>query len=86
MLVALFPDLPTIKFFDACSMQWGRPGSFCHINDVSVYLSRQRGAGVLSFSASNRCFELVALGQKLQEMASSSSFQLVAPPPIYLLR
>ena len=30
-----------------CSAQngGGRPGTFCHVNDVSVYLGRPRGGG-----------------------------------------
>ena len=45
--VALFPGLLTVQFLIACSMQKGRgrPGPFCHLNDVSVYLGRQRGEG-----------------------------------------
>ena len=44
--IASFPGLPTVKFLIACSMQknrGGRPGPFYHINDVSVYLGRQKG-------------------------------------------
>ena len=49
--LASFPGLPIIQFLIACSMQkWrkkgdGRPGPFYHVNDVSVYLGRQKGEG-----------------------------------------
>ena len=40
--LASFPSLPTVKFLIACSMLKQR-GPFYHVNDVSVYLGRQRG-------------------------------------------
>ena len=46
---SLVPGLPTVQFLIAiaCSMQKqrGRPGPFYHVNDISVYLGRQRGGG-----------------------------------------
>ena len=44
-LLVLASLIPTIQFLIACSMQKqrGRPGPFYHMNDVSVYLGRQRG-------------------------------------------
>ena len=45
--LASFPGLPTVQVLIACGMQnWGMPGPFYHVNDVSVYLSRQRRGGV----------------------------------------
>ena len=43
--LASFPGLPTIQFLITCNMQKqrGRPGIIYHVNDVSVYLGRQRG-------------------------------------------
>ena len=64
----------------------GRPGPFYHVNDVSVYLGRQRGGGgflikrilcVCSFELGLVCFLLgkqLKLEQELQEKASSSFF------------
>ena len=47
--LASFPGLPTVQFLIAWSMQ-KREGeglvSFYHMNDVSVYLGRQRGGGI----------------------------------------
>jgi len=39
------------QFLIACSTQnrGGRPGSFYHVNDVSVYLGRQSGGGVIDW-------------------------------------
>ena len=47
--VALLPRPSHRPFLVACSMQngGGRPGPFYHVNDVSVYLGRQRGEGSL---------------------------------------
>ena len=42
-LLALFPGLPTIQSLVVCKRGGGRPGPFYHVNDVSVYLGRQRG-------------------------------------------
>ena len=44
-IVALFPGLPTVQFLIACSMQKrrGKAGPFYHVNDISVYIGRQRG-------------------------------------------
>ena len=46
--VALFPGLPTIQFLIACIIQKlrGRPGPIYQVNDVSVYLGRQRVEGI----------------------------------------
>ena len=46
--LASFPGLPTVQFLTACCMQnkGGRPDPFYHVNDVSVYLGRQRGGVV----------------------------------------
>ena len=44
--IALFPGLPTVHFLIACSMQKNGPGPFYHVNDVRVYLGRQRRGGV----------------------------------------
>ena len=55
--------------FAVCENGRGRPGPFCHVNDVSVYLGRQRVGGVLirknTFCAHVFCFS--AWGQKLQD-------------------
>ena len=46
--VASFPGLPTVQFLITCSMQnrGGRSGLFYYVDDVSVYLGRQKGGGV----------------------------------------
>ena len=47
--LASFPGLPTIQFFDRLQYAktgGGRPGPFYYVNNVSVYLGRQRGGGV----------------------------------------
>ena len=44
--VASFPGLSNIQFLITCS-GGGRPGIFYPVNDVSVYLGRQRGEGSL---------------------------------------
>ena len=39
--VAIFPDFPTIQFL--ICLQYAKPeGSISHVNDIVVYLSRQR--------------------------------------------
>ena len=78
-----------------CKNGGGRPSLFYHVNDVSVYLGRQRGGGsprafrarilhfepgAVSFSLSER-LKLQCLGQKLQEKASSSFLWQGTPPP-----
>ena len=47
-MVASFPGLPTVQFLIACSMQKrrGKAWYHYHVNDVSVYLGRQRGGRV----------------------------------------
>ena len=40
--VVLFLGLPIVQLL----IGEGRPGPFYHVNDVSVYLARQRGEGV----------------------------------------
>ena len=47
MIPASFPGLPTIQFWSlaVCKSRGRRPGSFYYMNDVSVYLGRQRGRG-----------------------------------------
>ena len=64
VLCNLLPALPTIQVLIAYSMQkqgGGRPGSFYHVNDISVYLGRQRGRRVPNqknaFRAHTLCFE-----------------------------
>ena len=48
-MISLIQGLPTVQFFD--HLQYanggGRPGPFYHVNDISVYLGRQRGGGAL---------------------------------------
>ena len=46
--VASFPGLPTVQFLISCSMQklTGKTWPFYHMNDVSIYLGRQRRGGV----------------------------------------
>ena len=48
-MLASFPGLPTVQFLVTCSMQKqrGRPGIIYHMNDVNVYLGRQREEGPL---------------------------------------
>ena len=43
--IASFPGLPTVQFLSlaVCKNGRGRPGMIYHMNDVSVYLGRQRG-------------------------------------------
>ena len=43
-ILASFPGLPIVQFLIACSMQKWR-GKVWSVNDVSVYLGRQRGEG-----------------------------------------
>ena len=46
-VVALFPGLPTVQFglLAVCKNGGGRLGIIYHVNDISVYLGRQRGEG-----------------------------------------
>ena len=59
--LASFPGLSTIQFLITCSMQKQRPGPFYHVNDISVYVDRQRRGGVPdrknAFRAHILCFE-----------------------------
>ena len=43
----MFPNLPLspVLLLAVCKTKRRRPGPFCHVNDVSVYLGRQRGEG-----------------------------------------
>ena len=46
--LASFRGLPTVHFWllAVCKNGGGRPGIFYHVNDVSVYLGRQKGRGI----------------------------------------
>ena len=48
VLALYLASFPTSSFslLAVCKNGGGRPGSFYHVNDVSVYLGRQRGGGV----------------------------------------
>ena len=57
--LALFPGLPNVQFWllAVCKNGWGRPGPFYHMNDISIYLGRQRGGGILKFLPKHWSFE-----------------------------
>ena len=67
-----FPGLPTVQFWSlaVCKNGGGRPGPFYDMNDVSVYLSRQRGGGVPdrkdAFRRHVLCFEPRAIPKKFR--------------------
>ena len=43
LLLALFPSLPVFFYhFTVCKNKRGRSGLFYHVNDINVYLDRQR--------------------------------------------
>ena len=68
--VALFPGLPTVQFL-ICNNGGRRPGILYHVNEVSVYLGRQRGGGIPhrknAFCTHAFCFEPEAIRFSLHE-------------------
>ena len=96
--VAMYPP-SSLWSLAVCKNGGGRPGIIHHMNDVSVYLGRQRGGGVTGHSWTRSSFltksgtlslckrsKLQRLGQKQQDQASSSFFWRGTPPPLCLPR
>ena len=77
--LASFPGLPTTQFSITCNIQnrGGRPGSLYHVNDVSVYLGRQRWGGIphhkITFCVHLLCFEPGAVHFSLHECSKLQS-------------
>ena len=88
--VSLVPGLPTVQFLITCNFQnrRGRPGRFQHVNDISVYLGRQRWGGVphhkITFCAHLLCFEPGAVHFSLHECSKLQS--LFEPETTYKIR
>ena len=65
----------------ACKNGGGRPGQFYHVNDISVYLGRQRGGGVPGRRTSFGAFS------KRKTREQNAYFRPGTPPPsVYLGR
>ena len=65
----------------ACKNGGGRPGQFYHVNDISVYLGRQRGGGVPGRRTSFGAFS------KRKTLEQNAYFRPGTPPPsVYLGR
>ena len=64
-ILASFPGLPIVQFLIACSMQKWR-GKVWSVNDISVYLGRQREGGVPHRKGRTWCLILLFLSQVLE--------------------
>ena len=92
---SLVPRPSHCPVFDYAKNGEGRRGPFYYVNDINVYLGRQRGEGSLIKDAFHACIlrfeprviclllcerlKLQCLGQKLQDQTSSS---IGDPPPL----
>ena len=90
---------PVFWSLAVCKNGGGRPGPFYHMNDISVYLSRQRGEGVPhlknELEAWSSCFclkywrceakTILVLVQNEERVRKMHSFHLgLLPPPLCL--
>ena len=94
--IASFPGLPSIEFWSLSvyKNERGRPSLFCHMNNISVYLGRQRGEGspigrmslrpYRSFKRS-RSKACTTPGSRQRACAWNTFFPLETPPPLSTL-